>query len=423
MNKPASGRFALFNGVIDSRTLPIYAMFFLWSLGTGSLFLARPILASSFGASVFLITLIISSSAVGRIVASPITGLLADRWGRKPLVIIGNAIRGGTTFAIFFSDSYVELLVLEFIGNMGVTIWVTSSQVLVADVTDPSVRGKVVATRNIASRVGLLSGPVFAGVLAATIGVRYAFLFNGITKVMIFFLTLYLIKESKPETQPTQAGTKQAPRKSLRLSPFRNRTFAVLAFAAFSNAIMSHGVYQAILPVYAQETVGLTAAGIGGLMGIAGTISLVVSLPNGIIIDRYGRKKMMVPGVALVAVAAYLLGISTDYGGLLTMVLVYGMAEGMTMGTTQVFAMDLAPPERRGAFLGVWSLVASTGTLVGPLGIGFAVTRLGFGSAFLGLAVWIGIAALLVAVFATDTRGRADSTWPLVNTRAPRKQS
>jgi len=181
----------------------------------------------------------------------------------------------------------------------------------------------------------------------------------------------------------------------------------VLAFAAFSNAIMSHGVYQAILPVYAQETVGLTAAGIGGLMGIAGTVALVVSFPNGIIIDRYGRKKMMVPGLALVAVAAYLLGISTDYGGLLLMILVYGMAEGMTMGTTQVFAMDLAPPERRGAFLGVWSLVASTGNLVGPLAIGFAVAWLGFGPAFLGLAIWIGIAALLVAVFATDTRGRA----------------
>src|SRR5688500_15221409 len=107
---------------------PYYTMFFLWSLGTGAQFLARPLFASQLGASTSLVVLITASNAISSLIAGPLTGFMADRFGRKPMVLIGNGIRGATLLGEFFVHSYWPFFVLEFIGTLGVAMFVTSSQ-------------------------------------------------------------------------------------------------------------------------------------------------------------------------------------------------------------------------------------------------------------------------------------------------------
>src|SRR5688500_12091843 len=89
------------------RMAPYYGMFYLWSLGTGAQQLARHLFASELGATPFLVVLITGSNAIAKVVASPITGFMSDRWGRKPLVLIGNGIRGFTCLGQFFAESYL----------------------------------------------------------------------------------------------------------------------------------------------------------------------------------------------------------------------------------------------------------------------------------------------------------------------------
>src|SRR5687768_8423018 len=104
--------------ILSPRALPLFSCFFLWSLGTGAMHVARPLFAASFGVSNVLVTLVLASNAASHLVAGPITGFAMDRWGRKPLLIMGNAVRGLSAFSLFFVDSYEQFLVIEFLGGL-----------------------------------------------------------------------------------------------------------------------------------------------------------------------------------------------------------------------------------------------------------------------------------------------------------------
>jgi len=101
-----------------------------------------------------------------------------------------------------------------------------------------------------------------------------------------------------------------------------------------------------------------------------------------------------------------LLAISTDQPSVIVMVLVYGVGEGMCLGASQAYAMDLAPDERRGSFIGVWSLLQNIGGIAAPLLIGLVAEQLGYAPAFVGVAIALAAVAIVIWAFAPDTTSR-----------------
>ncbi len=148
---------------------------------------------------------------------------------------------------------------------------------------------------------------------------------------------------------------------------------------------------------------GLSDGHVGLLISVASIVTLIAALPSGAIVDKFGRKPALVPGLLLLAATALLLAISRDAQGALMVALVYGVGQSMTIGASQTFAIDLAPDQHRGAFLGVWTTVQNLGSFVGPLAAGAIVDTWGFAPAFLVTAAWLGASALVMAVFGPET--------------------
>ena len=263
--------------MFNARTLPIYAAFLVWGTGTGAQNLARPLFAFELEGSIFLVTVLLASSAIARLVASPITGFMTDRWGRRPLLIMGAGIRGATGILSFFAGSYMEFFVLEFIGGVGIAMWNTSANILIADVTEPHIRGRVVAMRGMSMRAGQVTGPLLGALIAAFFDIRAIFLVNGVAKFLTLFMALYLIKESRTEDA---AGAPQRPGLLLSLAairPFLGRAFFLVILATFAVSMMGQGVFSGLLPIYAQELANLNEASIGTLIGLGGLISVFVA--------------------------------------------------------------------------------------------------------------------------------------------------
>ena len=394
------------SGVFSTRTLPIYAAFLVWGTGTGAQNLARPLFAYELEGDIFLVTVLLAFSAIARLVASPITGFMTDRWGRRPLLITGAGVRAITSLLSFFADTYIEFFVLEFIGGVGIAMWNTSANILIADVTEQHVRGRVVAMRGMSMRAGQFTGPLLGALVAAFFDIRTIFLINGIAKLLTMVIALYLIRESRAEAEG-DAPRRQAPRLSISaIRPFLSRAFILVILATFAVSMMGQGVFAGLLPIYAQELANLDEAGIGTLIGIGGFISVLVAFPSGMVSDGYGRKFALVPGLALLAVSAYLLSLGDNYTMLLLMVSVYGVAWGMSQGTAQTYAMDISPAQQRGTFLGVWSLFQAAGGFVAPLAVGGMAEFWSFSGTFVVVAAWLAVSAMLIMLFAPETRWR-----------------
>ncbi len=384
---------------------PIFFSFFTWGFGTGAQNLGRPLFAFAVTGNVFLVGVLLASNAVPRAFTGPLTGYLADRFGRKPLVILGPIIRGLSNIGQFMADDYVSFLVYEMIGQVGVAMWGTSSNVLMSDVTRTETRGRMLALRHMSMRLGFVAGPAVGGVLAATFGLQSVFLLNGVSKIVIVVVVIFMVKETRPEAARAPRAPGQG--RGFSLAPFRDRTFLVLAIATAIFAMSNAGVMQSLIPVYAVDVVKVDAATVGFLISIASMVTFLFAFPNGMIADRFGRKWSLVPGMLLIGTASIVLAVGGVYGALVLAVCIKGLGEAMTMGTTQTYAMDIAPPDRRGAILGLWTMSQSVGATTGPILLAALYHFLFPDAAFYTMAVLLVLGALMVALLARETGGWA----------------
>jgi len=396
------------------KAAPLFLIFFMWSFGSGGIQLARPLFAFQVTESIFLVTVMVSVTGTARILAGPLTGFLSDRFGRKPLVIFGAALRGVGSLGQFFVDDYVTFIVLEFFAQAGVAIFITSATVLISDVTTRETRGRFLAVRTLSGRFGQVAGPATGGLIASLVALKWVFLFDSITKFGIVLVVLLLIRESRPSGDRVPAAataandpTAKLAKARINLKPFANRTFVALGAATIAGTLLQQGITFSVLPVYATEEVGITAGGLGALVSMAALLGMLVAYPNGMVSDRFGRKYSLAPGLMMLALGAVLLALSPTYAVLVLAMMAFGAGEGVIIGTTQAFVMDLAPTEGRGAFLGVWTTVRSVPSVLVPLLIGGLYASVGATVAFAVAGGWLAFSALLVMALARESAGRA----------------
>ena len=384
---------------------PIFFSFFTWGFGTGAQNLGRPLFVLAVTGNVFLVGVMLAANAVPRAFTGPITGFLTDRLGRKPMVLMGPVVRGITNVGQFFADDFLTFFVLEIVGQVGVAIWATSSNVLLSDVTRVESRGRVLALRSMATRLGFVAGPAVGGVLAATFGLESVFLLNGLSKIVIVVVVLTMVKETRPQEL---ADARSAGRQGARLSfePFRHRTFAVVALATAMFAMSNAGVAQTLLPVHAVDALALDEAVVGFLISLSSALAFLWAFPNGLIADRFGRKWSLGPGLLMMAAASVALTVGDAYTALVVAAVFLGMGEAVGMGTSQTFAMDLAPPEKRGMYMGLSMLANSVGATAGPLLLAALYHFVLPDASFITITVLLVLASLVLALMAQETGGR-----------------
>jgi MFS family permease len=393
--------------VLTASNAPIFFAFFTWGFGTGAQHLARPLFAYALTGNVMIVALVVSVNAIPRVLMAPFIGLLIDRFGRKPLAIFGAGLRGVTNVGQFLSGDVLTFVLFEFIGQIGVITWGTSSNVLVADLTSTANRGRVQALRQMSLRIGFIAGPAVGGLLIGLFDIRSLFLLNGLSKAVIVLTVLLMVKESRSKATREQDRAKpvgSVERPAL-LRMVRTRSFLALILTVSAMSMAQASILQTLLPIHAQEVLGASESAVGLMISIAAMFFVLVAFPNGMISDRFGRKKSIVPGMMLLSLAMLVLTFTDGFGFLLLAVAIQGSGEGMTMGTTQTYAMDLAPPSRRGAFLGMVMAFQAAGAFSGPLLVAALYNSISPEVAFGALALWLGLGGLAMAILGRETAG------------------
>ena len=393
--------------LLSRAALPVFSAFYLWGFGTGALWMVRPLVAFDLGGSVFLVGVVAAFSAAPRMFGAPLAGSLADRIGRRPVVVAGAAFHGAAVAGQAFTAEYVPFLLLELVSGFGVAVWVTGSSALLADFTRKSNRGRGVALRNTSQRLGILTGPLAGGIVASIFDLQTVFLFIAATKVGVIIISWFLIAETHRARARETAAEPTPRRRRLRspdLSIFKTREFLALAVVTLALGLVTAGpgAFRTFFPVQAKA-VGLSVADIGTMISVSGLAAMIVALPVGAMVDWRGRKPMLIVGLAIIAAALYLiLGMEGLLVGMVVAV-AFGIGEVIGSNTMQTYAMDLAPPDRRGYFLGTWQATMNVGQVVGPLVVGWTATQFGLPTAFAIVATVLLASGVFVAAFGRET--------------------
>ena len=375
---------------------------FLLGTGRGFTVPVLPVIArDEFNASVAGASLLILAPLFGALVSTLPTGYIIDRFGRRVTLIGAPLLASAAAFAAYFASSYIEFLIYLTVAGVAQQTWQMSRLAAIADTVPSDQRGRQITRMNGIQRVGTMTGPFLGGLLGEFLGLRVPFLVFGALALLATVPSYLLIKETAPTVLARRAGDKQEDAVPLR----QTLTKPVLLYfgAQFlanmgrGGAVGNGGPYV----IFAAFAYGANAAELGAIMLGAGIVGIPIMLVSGQIMDRFGRKRQIVPGALMVGTGISLMTVTaafelpfTAFMGAFVWI---NVGVSMMAGTMQTLGTDIAPPNARGRFFGVNRLVAEAGSMANPASFGIMTVLVAGAGGFAGSFAIMGAAAFVAA--------------------------
>ena len=338
-----------------------------------------------------------SVSGLAMAFASPVWGLLGDRYGRKPMLIrsmVGGAVTVGL---IFFVQTPVQLVILRFLQGM-TSGTVAAATALVAVETPRHRVGWALGVVTSAVALGGAVGPVVGGLAGAAFGLRLVFLGGGILLLISTIPVLLIVRESplRPRDR-TRPGVFAL----IKLRPGAMRALVVLIGAqGLVTVVMSASQQLVVLKLI--ETIGAGASAVTGFaFGAAGVTNSASAIGYTQVTRRIGYVPTITLAAMLLAATVGLLVVAPTEALIVAAVAMTGLLNGTIVpATASMIGLETAP-EAQSTVFGFTASSVAFGFFLGPLiGGGVAATN-GVGGA---LAVTAGLAMLLALLAGIGAR-------------------
>lgn len=323
---------------------------------------ALPAVAEAFSVSSGRAGLVITAYAVPGIVAAPLVGALADRVGRRPVVVASTLLYGlaGMAVALVPTDAFPLVLLLRGVqGVVGGSILASLALTLASDYFDGASRNAAVGYVSAAVTVSAAVVPVVGGTLAA-VSWRAVFLAYGASVLLAVVVVAAL-----PEPTAT-SGSDPLSFADLRAAVPTGRAVGVYGAAFVGYGLFFGGLLTATPFLLAGEF-SLPAERIGALLTAASLVGAVVALGNG----RLARYRSSL-ALLVLSFPAYGVGLVLAGAGPTLLVLgaglaVFAVGHGLLQPSLAAAVSDLGPPRARGALMSLRTSVILASQAVAPL--------------------------------------------------------
>ncbi|AIF49679.1 major facilitator superfamily MFS_1 [Pelosinus sp. UFO1] len=322
--------------------------------------------------------------SISALIVRSISGNAADKYGRRPLLIIGMSLLIIFNCSYFLVSGIGIILVLRFCQGIG---WGMTSTVLATIMSD------IVSTKRRGEGTGyfalsIILGTSFATVLGIEAMKRYNF--DVILTISTVLVGLGMVLTQGISIAPIEKVHKPKPiTQGFSWNDLFEKSALLPAFLCFLHSITFGGIMSFII-LFGQET-GIENVGIYFI----GHVSMIlISRPfAGKLFDRKGHSFVIIPGVLLMIIGLFILSYATSMYSLVAASLCYGLGYGAAHPSLQAWAIQRSPEERKGA---------ANGTFLSSLDLGYAIgaVLLGLIATHTNYATMYRISVLFLVVFA-----------------------
>jgi MFS family permease len=372
----------------------LQAIVFVDLLGLTLVLPSLPFHTLALGGSGLALGLVVAAYSAAQLLAAPVLGRLADRYGRRRMLLLSLAGSVASLLLMALAPQLWLLVVARLVaGACGGSIGVAHA--LAADLTAPEERTRAMG------RLGMAVGAAFTvGPLIGTIGAAAGLPAMAVAGAALAAGAWLLAWRTLPDPAPGPRG--RAPEEPLPHPPW---------------ALIAVGFLGMCALVGMETTVALLAGArfdagpgfVGVLLCVAGlAMTLAQARPLVAAVRRWGDAQVAV-GSAVVLAAGLALMPVVGAGGLVAAVAVAAAGQAVLATTTTSLLSRAVGPGRRGELLGRAQSAAAAGRLVGPVAAG-ALADADLGLPFLAGALLAVLAALAVGVGARRARGATVGT-------------
>ncbi len=403
-----------------NRLATIFAVVFVDLLGFGLILPLLPYYAGEYGASQFVVGLLVASYAFAQLVGAPLLGRLSDRYGRRPVLILSI---GGTAFSFLLlavADPFgrtlarlpladitaEQLRALENATILGVMFLsrlsagltggnITVAQAYIADVTDAQNRAKGLGLIGAAFGLGFILGPAIGGALSNLGFAVPAFAAAGLAALNLIGVFMLLPESLTPERRAALVGQRHSlisltAMSEALMKPRVGPLLHIRFFYALASAL-----FQTMFTLWARDRLQLTAQATAYLLAYVGLLAVIVQ--GGLIgqlTRRFSEYRLIFWNTLIQAASLLAWAFTPSVPVLMIVMIPLAFSTGVLNVVINSAITRAVPPQEIGGTLGIAGSLESFSRVISPVAGGFLLGTAGaWAPGLVGAAIMVWVMA------------------------------
>ncbi len=330
------------------------------------------------------------------------TGRLANRFGRKNLLLLGWFIAVFIPFILIYATSWNEVILANVLLGISQGLTWSSTVVMKIDLVGERERGLAMGLNEFAGYLAVGIIAFFSGYVADKYGITpYPFYIGIFISIVGFILTLFWVKDTRIFTQKERQVNQTISLQNVFWeTSFHNKTLSAVTQAGLVNNL-NDGMIWGLLPIllakwqYEGNLIGVVTAVYPTIWGIG-------QLFTGKMSDIYAKKKMLFWGMLLQGLAIILLPYSHNFSILIFLSAVLGLGTALVYPTFLSTIAQATNPEQRAESIGTFRLWRDLGYAFGAIISGFTADYFGIDIAILAIGGLTIVSSLVIQIRMVD---------------------
>ncbi len=348
----------------DRRLYVIFSVTMIAVMGVASLTPALPEISQALELNKSEVALLISAFTFPGIFLTPISGVLADRFGRKTVLIPALFIFAVAGCSIFFVRNFHLVILLRVIQGVGAAPLGAINTTLVGDFFRGKDRPAAMGYNASVLSLSTASYPLIGGALGG-IAWFYPFILP-ILAVPVGLFVIFGMRE--PEIEKVVDFSQYI--KAISISIKKKEVIGIFLLSILTFIIL-YGAFLTYIPFLVSQRFDLTPPRIGILLSLSSLTTAILATQVGKLTNKFGSLFLLKSAFVLYFVVSLLFPAVNQLYLFLLPVLVFGAAQALNIPSLQTSLANLSPDNQRGAFMSLNGMVLRIGQTLGPLVMGY----------------------------------------------------
>ncbi|MCP4755802.1 MAG: MFS transporter [Proteobacteria bacterium] len=363
---------------------------------------------SEFGSGVEALGWMTMSFALTHFIASPFMGTLADRIGRRPLILVSLAAFAACNVGFIYAPNIEIFILVRALEGAFTAGLFPASLGIVGDIVPEKNRAQWVGIVMGCYTGGFIFGPVLGGVLYDGWGFVAPFLVSAVLGFIGLIAATLLVPETRTREirkreqllkARDSANSMDASDQATFLSsiPRPITVFGTLLFLDFLQEF-AFAFIQPQMVFYFYDDLGWSTVQFGIVVGAYGLAVVVCQILLGKLSDTYGRKSIILIGIVLSATFYPALAFLQSFWAIILLAVISGMGVAIAVPALSAFYLDITDERHRSRVLGIKESALSLGGVLGPALVALLAGILTPNGIFITAGVVTGVGAGLAAI-------------------------
>ncbi|WP_214723174.1 MULTISPECIES: MFS transporter [unclassified Exiguobacterium] len=332
---------------------------FIAFLGIGLVIPVTPTIMNELNISGATVGYMVSAFAFAQLILSPLAGRAVDKYGRKPMIIIGLFIFSMSELLFGLGQSVEVLFASRILGGVSAAFIMPAVTAFIADITTNETRPKALGYMSAAISTGFIIGPGIGGFLA-DLGSRTPFFFAAAFGLTAMVLSVFTLKEPKRHYETTTVKQQTGFRKVF--SPLYFIAFLVLLISSFGLAS-----FESLFALFVDRKFGFTAKDIALAISLGAIVGVIVQVG---LFDRltrwFGEIRLIRYSLIGSTLLVVLMTFVTNYISIILVTMVVFVGFDLMRPAVTTYLSKIAGDEQ-GFVGGMNSMFTSIGNILGPI--------------------------------------------------------